>query len=393
MTDIVTPPTIPAMPPAPLLTDTQADFNSKAFSTVQAWPNFIVQTNGAASAAHQNATAAQERAASAGASATSAAGSSTAAAAARDLAQAFAQSAISAPGTSGTSTSALAIGSGAKSLTTQAGKAWVAGQAIVVAAAAAPTTQRMYGVITSYDPGTGALSFDVPAGAFAGSGTTAAWIVSLTASREGLVVLGAGPNQLPNRISLGMHTGGGTIRVSVDGVDFGVILTDAQVRSICPPGMCCMWPGATPPPGWLKRNGAAISRTGYAALFAEIGTIYGAGDGVSTFNLPDDRGLVDRGLDEGRGLDPGRVLGSYQESQNKDHFHTGTTESGGVHQHPYWGAPQTNGAGGAATRLADNLSLENTEFAGAHAHNFTTSSSGGAEVRMRNSAKIPVIKY
>ena len=69
---------------------------------------------------------------------------------------------------------------------------------------------------------------------------------------------------------------------------------------------------STPPTGTLERNGAAVSRTTYAALFAKIGTTYGAGDGSTTFNLPDDRGLFDRSWDHGRGVDSGRSLGSYQ---------------------------------------------------------------------------------
>ena len=49
---------------------------------------------------------------------------------------------------------------------------------------------------------------------------------------------------------------------------------------------------ATVPTGYLQENGAAVSRTTYAALFAAIGTTHGAGDGSTTFNLPDSRGRV-----------------------------------------------------------------------------------------------------
>lgn len=72
------------------------------------------------------------------------------------------------------------------------------------------------------------------------------------------------------------------------------------------------WPTATAPAGYLECNGAAISRTAYAALFAVIGTTYGAGDGATTFNLPDSRGEFVRCLDSGRGVDAGRVIGSAQ---------------------------------------------------------------------------------
>ncbi len=69
----------------------------------------------------------------------------------------------------------------------------------------------------------------------------------------------------------------------------------------------------TVPVHCLACNGAAVSRLVYAKLFAKIGTRYGTGDGATTFNLPDARGVVSRGVDNGRGLDPDRALGSYQE--------------------------------------------------------------------------------
>lgn len=65
--------------------------------------------------------------------------------------------------------------------------------------------------------------------------------------------------------------------------------------------------------GFLKLNGAAVSRFSYSALYAKIGVKYGAGDGSTTFNLPDFRGGFFRAWDDGRGVDVGRVIGSYQE--------------------------------------------------------------------------------
>ncbi|WP_338616468.1 phage tail protein [Pigmentiphaga sp. CHJ604] len=78
---------------------------------------------------------------------------------------------------------------------------------------------------------------------------------------------------------------------------------------------------STAPARSLKANGAAVSRTVYADLFAAIGTRYGAGDGFNTFNLPDLRGEFIRGLDDGRGIDIGRVLGTLQLARTKEHFH------------------------------------------------------------------------
>ncbi|RYG20361.1 MAG: hypothetical protein EON96_01160 [Caulobacteraceae bacterium] len=72
----------------------------------------------------------------------------------------------------------------------------------------------------------------------------------------------------------------------------------------------------------LIANGAAVSRTTYPRLFAEIGTTFGAGDGATTFNLPDFRAVFFRGLDMGRGIDAGRALNFLQMSQNLQHSHT-----------------------------------------------------------------------
>lgn len=77
-------------------------------------------------------------------------------------------------------------------------------------------------------------------------------------------------------------------------------------------GLVGFFPLSTAFPGWLKCNGAAVSRTSYSALFAAIGTSFGVGDGSTTFNLPDLRGEFVRGFDDGRGIDSGRVLGSLQ---------------------------------------------------------------------------------
>lgn len=66
------------------------------------------------------------------------------------------------------------------------------------------------------------------------------------------------------------------------------------------------------PDGWLKANGALVSRTAYADLFAAIGTGFGTGDGSTTFALPDLRGEFIRGWDNGRGVDASRVFGSAQ---------------------------------------------------------------------------------
>jgi microcystin-dependent protein len=59
-----------------------------------------------------------------------------------------------------------------------------------------------------------------------------------------------------------------------------------NANRICPTGSIIMYGAATAPTGWLLCNGSAVSRTTYADLFAIIGTRFGAGNGSTTFNLP-----------------------------------------------------------------------------------------------------------
>jgi len=68
-----------------------------------------------------------------------------------------------------------------------------------------------------------------------------------------------------------------------------------------PPGAVMDFAGSTSPAGWLICDGSAVSRTTFAALFGAIGTLHGAGDGSTTFNLPDCRGRVTAGADGGAG--------------------------------------------------------------------------------------------
>jgi phage-related tail fiber protein len=86
-------------------------------------------------------------------------------------------------------------------------------------------------------------------------------------------------------------------------------LTLAQIAALLiPPGTPLPFAGATAPTGFLLCDGAAVSRTTYAALFTAISTVYGAGDGSTTFNLPDYRGAILMGAGQGTGLN-NRTLG------------------------------------------------------------------------------------
>lgn len=96
-------------------------------------------------------------------------------------------------------------------------------------------------------------------------------------------------------------------------------------RELGPPGQVSYFAMETPPAGWLRCDGALVSRTTYAALFAALGTRFGAGDNSTTFRLPDLRGEFIRGWDNGRGVDAARQLGSSQASMVGPHTHSITT--------------------------------------------------------------------
>ena len=86
----------------------------------------------------------------------------------------------------------------------------------------------------------------------------------------------------------------------------------AEAAAALPAGSLIYYAGSVAPAGYLEANGALLSRTTYAALFAAIGIIYHAGDGSTTFGLPDLRSEFIRGFDNGRGIDAGRLIGSWQ---------------------------------------------------------------------------------
>lgn len=138
-----------------------------------------------------------------------------------------------------------------------------------------------------------------------------------------------------------------------------------QFHSV-PVGTILPFAGASIPAGWIECAGQAVSRTTYPDLFGSIGTTYGAGDGSTTFNLPDLRGEFLRGWDNGRGVDPGRAHGSAQGGAVESHSH------------------DINAAAGA---YSDVLAFMNqTGGAGQSVSGRRTYATGGTETRPRNVA-------
>jgi phage-related tail fiber protein len=149
----------------------------------------------------------------------------------------------------------------------------------------------------------------------------------------------------------------------------------------------------TAPAGSLKANGATVSRTAYAALFAVIGTTYGKGDGFNTFNLPDLRGEFIRSFDDGRGVDSGRALGTWQAGENAAHSH-GVNDPGHTHDGGNLvGSLNYNSNGGnflEEGQGAPNYLREAMERA---TTGITIQSSGGDEARPRNVALLACIQF
>lgn len=170
-------------------------------------------------------------------------------------------------------------------------------------------------------------------------------------------------------------------------------------QAIVPAGTIITFTMSVAPAGFLPANGAAISRTAYARLFAVLGTFYGAGDGSSTFNLPDLRGLFVRGWDDGRGLDPGHGLGVFQPGQNASHTHDASCGTAGSHSHAfnYVNTPTTEdrpGIGAAMHHAGVSSAAGNRiQAAGDHAHAITVHASGGNESRPMNISFLMCIKY
>ncbi len=133
-------------------------------------------------------------------------------------------------------------------------------------------------------------------------------------------------------------------------------LTASQISGLqsgMPTGAVIAVASSTVPSGFLECNGAAVSRTTYAALFAAIGVAHGYGDNAATFNLPDYRGRFLRGWDHGIARDPDRAsrpamntggatgdnVGSVQADAFRSHTHTGTVITAGSQ----FGGPGDNG--------------------------------------------------
>ena len=194
-------------------------------------------------------------------------------------------------------------------------------------------------------------------------------------------------------------------------VDGGFMKTDSsgnlsfQIVAGVPTGSIFCMAANSIPTGYVKCNGNSYSRTGtYAALFAVIGTTYGAADS-SHFNVPDLRGEFVRGLDDGRGIDSGRQIGSSQGEAFQSHDHdadanasSSVTDPG--HRHTLFGGDDDANSGNKVpTGDTQNEILDNNSVTDATTGISVNTSvtididnEGGTETRPRNLAMLYVIK-
>ena len=158
------------------------------------------------------------------------------------------------------------------------------------------------------------------------------------------------------------------------------------------PAGCVFYIAASSAPtGFLKCNGANVSRSTYSNLFAALGTTYGNGDGSSTFGLPDLRGEFLRCWDDSRGVDSGRQLNS-------------STQGEMINQHKHWISSMATddrnitgtGGNGQEYGLVSDASSYDSNDRNKSTGRYTRNDPGfnsNNETRPRNIAMLAVIKF
>lgn len=179
----------------------------------------------------------------------------------------------------------------------------------------------------------------------------------------------------------------GVIESTTGGVKFpdGTIQTSAATAGGGnPAGTVIAFAGATAPAGYLACNGAAVSRTTYAALFTAIGTAWGAGDGSTTFNLPDLRGRFMRGVDGTAGNDPDKATRTASNTGGNTGNTVGSLQADQLASHSHL-MPSYASAGGGNVNVLNFTAVNTTTY--------PTSATGGSETRPKNVDVNFIIKF
>lgn len=187
------------------------------------------------------------------------------------------------------------------------------------------------------------------AGKVANSATTA----TSANTANAIVSRDASGNFSAGTITATSFVGSGASLTGIQGIPSGAVMSFAMNAA---------------PSGWLTADGSAVSRVTFAALFAAIGTLYGVGDGSTTFNLPDLRGYFVRGSGTNTDGTTAGAFGAKQADEFKSHSHSGATG----------GSRDSDGGFGGGSVLVPPGG--------------TTGATGGAETRPRNIAMLYCIK-
>ena len=283
--------------------DANGAFASKTAASASATAAYA-----SATAASTSATAASDSATAASSSATAAAGSATAAAGSATTAGAHATNA---------GNSANAAANSASSAATSATNAANASR-LTVGSITTGAPGSAAAVYIGGDAGSQTVSFTIPRGDVGATGPAntleiGTVVASAPGSAAAATITGTAPNRTLNLTLPRGETGpqGPQGETGPQGPQ-GETGPQGTLGETGAPGQVGYFAMTTPPVGWVKANGAAVSRSAYSSLFEAIGTTFGAGDGSTTFNLPDLRGEFLRGFDDARGVDTGRVFSSQQ---------------------------------------------------------------------------------
>lgn len=148
-------------------------------------------------------------------------------------------------------------------------------------------------------------------------------------------------------------------------------------NTLSPPGTIIQFAGSVTPSGYLLCDGTAISRTTFSALFAAIGVAWGAGNGTTTFNLPDMRGRSPVGVGD-NGTDPARVLADV----GGEATHVLITSEIAAHTHGVTDPTHHHGPLGGGNFIIDGAGTEYVGVAGTKGNTdqFTSDNATGVTV-------------
>lgn len=137
---------------------------------------------------------------------------------------------------------------------------------------------------------------------------------------------------------------------------------------VAPTGAIVAWTTNTAPSGWAICAGGELTRSGFSALFSVIGTTYGAGNGTTTFNVPNLKGRVIVGQDTGD-TDPTDINFSSLASTKGSKTHTLTTSEIPAHSHGLARQTNTAATGTAARTTGSGSDVTTASEGGGGAHN------------------------